>query len=102
AQRIALQQFVERKRRRRLVGRDPIEDVALPGAPFDLPDAERQREHEDRQHHDGGPEQRPQLEHHSSSAVERWMYCWLISSALRTRSSTTDRPKVSGGQTSAC
>ena len=59
AQRIALEKFVERHRRRRLVDRDAVEDVALPLAALHLPDAKPQREDEDRQRNQRGPEQRP-------------------------------------------
>ena len=63
AQRIALQQLVERERRRRLVDGDAVEDVALPLAALHLPDAESQRDHEDRQRDERGPQSRPQPDH---------------------------------------
>ena len=105
AQRVALQQLVERQRRGRLVGRDAVEDVALPGAPLHLPDAERQREQEDRQHMIVGQSSGRSfsiavlfLERRSS----RWVYCCAINKALRRRSSQTAPPKVSGSQISTC
>ncbi len=59
AQRIAAQQLVERDRRGRLVGGDAIEDVALPFAALHLPDAEPQREDQDRQRDERGPQGGP-------------------------------------------
>ena len=62
-QRIAPQQLVERHRRRRLVGGDAVEDVALPLTALHLPNPKPEREHEDRQRDERGPQGGPQPNH---------------------------------------
>jgi hypothetical protein len=66
AQRIALQHFVERERRRRLVDGDAVENVALPLAALHLPDAQSQRDQENRQRNERRPQSRPQPDHGAS------------------------------------